>query len=122
MTGTRIILLKNLSQIASTAPFVESGAFHNIIHSQWHSMFHTVDTFVLGAVVHKGAPDVLHARYKLDIGDKDTDPDYALQNCHHILRCDKAGKQSREKQGEKHENSNCKDKGQHHDKSHKRTL
>ena len=47
-------------QEARSAPSVKTGTLHHVFHRQRMSVFHTVDAFVLCAMIHEGPADVLH--------------------------------------------------------------
>ena len=40
---------------------MEPGTLQHVLHSQWQSVFHTVDTFMFRTVIHKCSLDILHS-------------------------------------------------------------
>ena len=51
----------NNQQKTGSAPLVLSGTGHDIFYRQIHSVFHTVDTFMLCTVVHKCSLNIFHS-------------------------------------------------------------
>ena len=74
-------------QKARSAAFVLSRAFHHILHIQFQSVFHTVDTLMFRSVVHKYPLDIFHSGNQHQISEKQDHTHACFRNGNQSLRC-----------------------------------
>ena len=86
---------------------MQSGAFADIFHRQLSAALDAVDTFMLRAVIHIYAPDILHRRNSCYICNENHDTQHAFHNRQQRLIQHIVGKQHAQKIRQHDKNCNC---------------